>query len=114
MNTMAGSYGNYSARNIGGYDLTQYPHLASGAVISPNSEFLAVLGDQRNGKNLEAPEGLIRQIMREELGNLQGGGAANVNIEFTGSLAQLGRVLQPVVTTETSRRGPQLISGGAY
>lgn len=30
---------------------------------------MAVLGDQKNGKNLEAPEGLIRQIFREESGN---------------------------------------------
>lgn len=27
---------------------------------------MAVLGDQTNGRNLEAPEGLIRQIVREE------------------------------------------------
>lgn len=39
------------------------PYLASGAVIPPRSEFLAVLGDQKNGRNLEAPEGLIREII---------------------------------------------------
>lgn len=44
------------------------PHLASGAVIPPNQEFLAVLGDQRSGNNIEAPEGLIRKIVREESG----------------------------------------------
>lgn len=32
-----------------------------------------------------------------------------VNIEFRGSLAQLGRVLQPVITTETDRQGMKLI-----
>ncbi len=49
------------------------PHLASGAVIPPRSEFLAVLGDQKNGRNLEAPEGLLRQIVREESGGSGGG-----------------------------------------
>ena len=44
------------------------PYLATGAVIPPRSEFLAVLGDQKNGRNLEAPESLIRQIVREETG----------------------------------------------
>ena len=34
-----------------------------------------------------------------------------VNIEFRGSLAQLGRVLQPVITTETARQGPDLLKG---
>ncbi len=38
----------------------QIPLLASGAVIPPNSAFLAVLGDQRSGRNIEAPENLIR------------------------------------------------------
>ncbi|NBI69463.1 hypothetical protein D1646_22415 [Pseudoflavonifractor sp. 60] len=42
------------------------PRLAQGAVIPPNREFMAVLGDQRSGNNLEAPEGLIRKIVREE------------------------------------------------
>lgn len=44
------------------------PKLAQGAVIPPNQQFMAVLGDQRNGRNLEAPESLIRQIVREESG----------------------------------------------
>lgn len=48
----------------------QVPHLATGAVLPPNAPFMAMLGDQRNGRNLEAPEGLIRQIMREELAQL--------------------------------------------
>ncbi len=44
----------------------QIPMLARGAVIPANRQFLAVLGDQRNGNNLEAPESLLRQIVREE------------------------------------------------
>ncbi len=47
----------------------QIPMLAQGAVIPPNAKFAAILGDQRNGKNLEAPESLIRKIVREESGN---------------------------------------------
>lgn len=47
-------------------NMPQIPKLATGAVIPPNAEFMAILGDQKNGKNLEAPEGLIRQIVREE------------------------------------------------
>lgn len=46
------------------------PALATGAVIPPNREFLAVLGDQRSGNNLEAPESLIRKIVREEAGGM--------------------------------------------
>ena len=44
----------------------QIPYLAQGAVIPPNREFMAVLGDQTRGNNIEAPEDLIRKIVREE------------------------------------------------
>lgn len=61
------------------------PYLASGAVIPPRSEFLAVLGDQKNGNNIEAPEGLIRKIFREESGGQSNGGG---NYRF---VAQMNR-----------------------
>ena len=48
---------------------------ATGAVIPPNAPFLAMLGDQTSGTNIEAPESLIRQIVREETGGGRGGGS---------------------------------------
>lgn len=50
--------------------LSNLPRLAAGAVIPPNREFMAVLGDQTRGNNIEAPESLIRQIVREESGGM--------------------------------------------
>lgn len=38
-----------------GFDIPNVPRLANGAVIPPNHEFLAVLGDQRRGVNIETP-----------------------------------------------------------
>ncbi len=55
--------------NIPKLTAPQIPYLASGAVIPPNREFMAVLGDQKHGNNIEAPESLIRRIVREETGN---------------------------------------------
>lgn len=43
------------------------PRLASGAVIPPNSPFLAMLGDQRSGTNIEAPLDTIKQAFVEAL-----------------------------------------------
>ena len=61
------------------------PYLASGAVIPPRSEFLAVLGDQKKGNNLETPENLLRQIVREESGKGQGNGNTyNVTVNASG------------------------------
>lgn len=48
----------------------QIPRLATGAVIPPRAEYLAILGDQRNGVNIETPERLMRQIVREESGGM--------------------------------------------
>lgn len=55
--------------NIGYISTPRIPYLAQGAVIPPNKEFMAVLGDQKSGNNIEAPESLIRKIVREETGN---------------------------------------------
>lgn len=41
------------------------PKLASGAVIPPNREFMAMLGDQRSGTNVEAPLETIKQALAE-------------------------------------------------
>ena len=59
--------------NVGYWSAPRVPYLAQGAVIPPNKEFMAVLGDQKNGNNIEAPESLIRRIVREESGNGNGG-----------------------------------------
>ena len=42
------------------------PGLASGGVFKANNPFLAVLGDQKQGNNIETPENLLRNIVREE------------------------------------------------
>lgn len=52
--------------NAYGFNIPKIPRLAAGAVIPPNREFLAVLGDQKRGYNIETPEGLLREIFREE------------------------------------------------
>jgi len=90
----------------------QIPRLATGAVIPPNSEFLAVLGDQRSGTNIEAPADLIRQIIREELGG-NSGGSQNINITFGGTMGELVRALKPHIDQENQRVGPSFIQSGA-
>nr|DAF68680.1 MAG TPA: minor tail protein [Caudoviricetes sp.] len=62
------------------------PYLAKGAVIPPRSEFLAVLGDQKNGRNLEAPEGVIKDIIDDAFARHQQNSTGNVR--FT---AQINR-----------------------
>ena len=82
------------------------PYLAKGAVIPPRSEFLAVLGDQKQGNNIETPEALLRKIVREETGGQQSGG----NYRFT---AQINRrtvfdeiIEEAKLRRDTSGRNP--------
>lgn len=82
------------------------PYLAKGAVIPPRSEFLAVLGDQKQGNNIETPEALLRKIVREESGGQQSSG----NYCFT---AQINRrtvfdeiIEEAKLRRDTSGRNP--------
>lgn len=52
----------------------QIPKLAQGAVIPPNREFLAILGDQKAGTNIEAPLATIKQAFVEAMAELGGAG----------------------------------------
>lgn len=85
----------------------QIPKLATGAVIPPNSQFLAVLGDQKHGTNIEAPADLIRQIVREETQNMTNG----VTVNFTGTMAALIQAMNPEIKRENKRVGASLIVG---
>ena len=71
------------------------PALAKGAVLPANKPFMAMVGDQKNGTNIEAPLETIKQALSEVMAQYGGG---NVEVVFTGELAALGRVLAPVVT----------------
>ena len=70
------------AFNFGQITAPQIPYLAQGAVIPPNAPFMAVLGDQKHGNNIETPEALMRKVVREEVGRNAG------NYRFT---AQINR-----------------------
>lgn len=94
--------------NIPNLSKVTIPRLATGAVIPPNSEFLAMLGDQRSGNNIEAPESLIRRIVREE----SGGGDIIINAK--GTMGQLIRMLKLEIEKEGNRRGGTFTPGGAY
>ena len=94
----------------------QIPRLAQGAVIPPNQQFAAILGDQTHGRNLEAPESLIRQIVREETGNVYNDVLRAINNSNLGSKAtiagdvymdgqKVGRLVAKPVFREGNRAG---------
>lgn len=93
--------------NLPTFTAPQIPYLAKGAVIPPNAAFLAVLGDQKAGRNLEAPEGLLRQIVREE-----SKGAARFEAEQPIELSLDGEVFYRAMERIRAGRGARI--GGAF
>lgn len=58
-----------------GFNISQIPYktlprLAKGAVIPPNREFLAVLGDQKSGVNIETPLDTMIQAFKKALDDM--------------------------------------------
>lgn len=83
------------------------PRMARGVETTPNSEYVA--SGAGNGNN---SGGISMAELEQALANVmsrQGGGNTKVDVNFTGSLAQLARVLQPEISVETQRLGPDLV-----
>lgn len=68
--------GGHIGFNIGTITAPQIPYLAQGAVIPPNREFMAVLGDQSHGTNVEAPLATIQQAVAAVMQDYQDGNLA--------------------------------------
>ena len=77
------------------------PRLAQGAVIPPNQEFLAVLGDQKHGTNIEAPLDTIKQALAEVLAETGGGSRDPIVLRLN------GRDIAKVVWDEEEKRYKQ-------
>lgn len=89
------------------------PELASGAVLPANQPFLAMLGDQKSGKNLEAPEGLIRDIVND--GNQETNRLLHELIYAVKEghiITADGKAIARTVNKANSEMGTNMISGG--
>lgn len=98
--------------NISSVSEVKLPRLANGAVIPPNQQFAAILGDQRSGKNLEAPAGLIRQMVQEgmQAAMAQSGFARSGNMTVIMEIdgREFGRASYRYGTAEQQRVGVRL------
>ena len=88
--------GGHVGFNISPLTAPQIPYLAQGAVIPANREFLAVLGDQSHGTNVEAPLDTIKQAVAEVMEDLQAGQMAG----FEAVVSVLREILSAVYGIE--------------
>lgn len=89
--------------NISEISKISIPRLAKGAVIPPNKEFLAMLGDQKKGTNIEAPLDTIKQAVAEVIAQMGGLGGQQGDI----NLIVNGRQIAQAVWDEEEKRYKQ-------
>lgn len=111
-NASKGSMPKAAPRSYALPSVAQYkiPALARGAVIPPNREFMAVLGDQKSGTNIEAPLSTIEEAVGRAV-EQRGGGVQEiaVTVHFDGTMGQLARLMKPHIDAEGKRSGVKLV-----
>ena len=92
--------------NISHVNELKIPRLAQGAVIPPNREFMAVLGDQKSGTNIETPLATMVQAFKQAL--VESGHGGNNEAVLVLDKEVLGRVVYRLNKAESSRIGVNL------
>ena len=88
------------------------PQLAQGAVIPPNREFLAVLGDQKSGTNIETPLSTMVDAFKQAINETgMGGGRSGGDIVLQIDGKAFARITNPYYKNENSRIGMKMVSG---
>lgn len=82
------------------------PRLAQGAVIPPNREFMAVLGDQKSGTNIETPLATMVQAFKQALAESGYGGSNEAVLVLDKEV--LGKVVYRLNKAEGTRIGVNL------
>lgn len=88
--------------------IPQIPRLAQGAVIPPNREFMAVLGDQQSGTNIETPLATMVEAFRQAL---REGGGGSRTVVFQVDKREFARMTFDLYNAESRRVGPQFGGG---
>lgn len=94
-----------SARAMPSINPARIPHLATGAVIPPNRQFLAVLGDQKQGNNIEAPESAIEAAVARGIAN-SGLGSQTAILQI--GEQEFGRLIYSLNNQQVQRVGIKL------
>lgn len=84
------------------------PRLAQGAVIPPNREFMAVLGDQKQGTNIEAPLETIKQALAEVMAQYGGRESGDMTVILELDHREFGRAVVKSYNQESKRVGVSL------
>lgn len=106
-----GQYVGFTIPTVPEFTIPRFiPKLAQGAVIPPNREFLAVLGDNKRENEIVSPVSTMKQAFMEamiEMGGSFGGGNTEVVLEIDGR--EFGRAVVEQGNRENRRIGTRLV-----
>lgn len=85
--------GIYPFSGLSTVSVPSIPYLAQGAVLPANKPFMAVVGDQRHGTNVEAPLATIQEAVADVVGDLVASNMAG----HEAVAAVLGEILEAVL-----------------
>jgi hypothetical protein len=102
--------GSSSSRYSAPLPTLNVPHLARGAVIPPNNPYLAVVGDQKSGTNVEAPLETIVAALKEALASIvpqQNSSQQEAVLEIDGDV--FGKLVYKLNSNENNRVGVSIV-----
>lgn len=100
---------------IAAYSVTpEVPYLAKGAVLPANKPFLAMVGDQKNGTNIEAPLDTIKQALSEVLLQQNGSDRVAELLEILISTVEGIEVGDDVIGKAAARYNRRTARAGGY
>lgn len=107
-NSLSGLMPGKSYNHVGHINVSKIPlpKLATGAVIPPNREFMAVLGDQKSGTNIETPMSTMVQAFKQAFAEV--GYSANSEAVLVLDRETLGKVVYRLNREEGKRVGVNL------
>lgn len=102
--TSSGSFGGRSIPSIQSFSI---PALATGSVIPPNREFLAVLGDNKQETEVVSPLSTIEQALENVMSRMGGASHQQINLVVDGKV--LAKVIVPKINDMTRQAGRSVL-----
>lgn len=102
--TNSGSFGGRSVPSIQSFSI---PALATGSVIPPNREFLAVLGDNKQETEVVSPLSTIEQALENVMSRMGSASPQQINLVVDGKV--LAKVVVPKINDMTRQAGRSVL-----
>ena len=102
--TSSGSFGGRSIPSIQSFSI---PALATGSVIPPNREFLAVLGDNKKETEVVSPLSTIEQALENVMSRMGSASPQQINLVVDGKV--LAKVIVPKINDMTRQAGRSVL-----